>query len=199
MNSSADVGLRERKKRERSAEIVDAAQRLVLDRGLDDVTVEEIAEAAGISPRTFFNYFETKDDAVLGQSTAELGEDFARTFVDGGPTGDLWTDVEHLVLELVDHAGDGARVRRAFELMHVEPRLLARHVAWIETYRGRVTDLFAERHARRPLPASADLCSLMTFTLLRVAGQRWEAAGRTGTLAEHLHDAVAEIVALARA
>jgi AcrR family transcriptional regulator len=197
--NTADLGLRERKKRERSDVIADVAQRLVLDRGLDGVTVEEIAAAAAISPRTFFNYYETKDDAVLGQSAIRLGEGFVRAFVDGGPTGDFWTDVEHLVLELVDATGDGARVRRAFELMHAEPRLLARHVAWFELHRGRVTELFAARSEQRPLPASPDLCSLMTFTVLRVAGEAWESAGRSGALADHLHGAVTQVVALGRA
>jgi AcrR family transcriptional regulator len=85
--STPGDGLRERKKRARTDAIVDAAQRLVLDRGLDAVTVEAIAEAAGISPRTFFNYFETKDDAVLGQGAFRLGHEIREEFAAGGPPG----------------------------------------------------------------------------------------------------------------
>ncbi|NOV96787.1 TetR family transcriptional regulator [Isoptericola halotolerans] len=196
---TTEPGLRERKKQERADAIVDAAQSLVLDRGLDAVTVEEIADVAGISARTFFNYFDTKDDAVLGQTALRLGEDFVLAFVEGGPTGSFWGDVERLVLELVGRVGDPGRVHRAFGLMHSEPRLLARHVVWIEGHRGRITELFAARAATAPLPAAADLCSLTTFTALRAAGERWESTGRSGSLADHLHDVVAELAALGRA
>lgn len=59
-------GLRARKKRETRRAIHEAALRLVADRGLDGVTAEEIASAATVSARTFFNYYGTKDAAVLG-------------------------------------------------------------------------------------------------------------------------------------
>lgn len=58
--------LRERKKAETWIAIHEAAASLAQQRGLEQATVEVIAEAAGVSPRTFFNYFPTKEDAVLG-------------------------------------------------------------------------------------------------------------------------------------
>lgn len=68
---SQGQGLRERKKAETRAALADAALRLADENGPDKVTVEAIADAAGVSPRTFFNYFSTKDEAILGMARAD--------------------------------------------------------------------------------------------------------------------------------
>jgi AcrR family transcriptional regulator len=64
-------GLRERKKAKTRAAIRDQALRLIKKQGYDATTVEQIAEAAEVSPSTFFRYFPTKEDVVL-QDDMEL-------------------------------------------------------------------------------------------------------------------------------
>jgi len=59
-----ETGLRERKRRETRAALSLAALRLCFQRGWDNVTVDDIADAANVSPRTFRNYFSTKAEAV---------------------------------------------------------------------------------------------------------------------------------------
>ncbi|MDA8268819.1 MAG: TetR family transcriptional regulator [Actinomycetota bacterium] len=62
------------KKRVTRAALRRAALTLVGERGLGRVTVEEIAAAAGVSTRTFFNYFPTKEDAVIGWDPSVLAD-----------------------------------------------------------------------------------------------------------------------------
>jgi AcrR family transcriptional regulator len=63
-NGLVGLGLRQRKRRETRATLSLAAIRLCMQRGWDNVTVDDIAEAANVSPRTLRNYFSTKAEAV---------------------------------------------------------------------------------------------------------------------------------------
>src|SRR5947209_19224736 len=60
------LGRRERKKRDTRKALSSAAVRLAAERGPEQVTIEDIAEAADVSIRTFFNYFSSKEEAIVG-------------------------------------------------------------------------------------------------------------------------------------
>ncbi len=95
-NVQEEMSLREQKRLETRLRIEDAATSLVDKRGFSATTIEEICEHAGISRRTFFNYFDSKDSAVLG-SPSEMFSDDQRTYFLKTPTEDLL----HLTVELV--------------------------------------------------------------------------------------------------
>ena len=76
-------GLRERKKQLTRRDLHRAALELAQENGVDAATVDAIAARAGVSARTFFNYFPTTDDALLGNDPTT--EDRARAMVDAAP------------------------------------------------------------------------------------------------------------------
>src|SRR5580700_7578925 len=99
-------GLRERKKVATRHALGVAAMRLAIDRGLDNVLVEDIAEAAGVSTRTFNNYFTSKHEAICA-----LGFDRAMrigsALRERPASEDLWTAIVHAVMSVygaADHA-----------------------------------------------------------------------------------------------
>lgn len=83
MTGDIAPGLRERNKARARAEIATAALRLFADRGFEGVTVDQIVDAAGVSRRTFFRYFETKEDALLADYP-ELNRRLTQGMVDCG-------------------------------------------------------------------------------------------------------------------
>ena len=64
-------GLRERKKQATQKALREAALRLALERGPENVRVDDIAAAAGVSPRTYNNYYSSREQAIVAAVTAE--------------------------------------------------------------------------------------------------------------------------------
>lgn len=104
-------GLRERKKRETRLALHRAALELVDEHGLAAVTTDEIAARADVSPRTFFNYFPSKDAAVLGSGPEDLEQ--LRTLVLGRPPDEEPLEVmRHVTRALLAPAGLDPKLRR---------------------------------------------------------------------------------------
>lgn len=185
------AGLRARKKVARREALIDAAHALVQEHGLDRVTVEGICARAGVSARTFFNYFQSKDDAVLGIEPLTVDTTAAARFAAGGPTGRLGSDLEHLVVSLVDRPTmNRDRIACAMELARREPRLLGRQVVAFERHHAEIAGLIAARLDLPPTAPRVELLTLMVMALTRGAFVQWEAGGQQ----EDVRDVAAQVV-----
>jgi AcrR family transcriptional regulator len=83
-------GLRERKKRQTRQHISDVATGLFLERGFDEVTIAEVAEAADVSVNTVYNYFPAKEDLFLDRSKSVV--DRLSRYVRGRDRGESAAD-----------------------------------------------------------------------------------------------------------
>jgi AcrR family transcriptional regulator len=138
-------GLRERKKRAARRALQRAALELTAERGLEHVTVEDIAAAADMSPRTFFNYFASKEDALVAPDEQALAQ-LARDLVDR-PAAEA--PLEALRAVLVDHvraqAPDLDLLRLRMSVVEPNPALLPRLVGSFAAAERTFANAVAER------------------------------------------------------
>ena len=185
--SAHDTTRRDRKKLATRQALRCAALDLVAERGYAHVTVEDIAEAADVSPRTFFNYFPSKEAALLGDD-GEL--DVLRADILGRPADeDPFAVVEHVVCAHVAAKGrhpdgtwrDPEALLRRMQAVQSDPHLLAALVAHMAAFERVVADAVAERIGVEvtsdPYPA---LLAASGMAVARVALLYWARAGGAG-------------------
>ena len=129
--SRAETSLRERRRERTWTNIHETALRLARQHGMRGTTVEGIAAEAGISPRTFLNYFGTKEDAVLGLRAPTITDDLLAS--DRAHENDnLIVRITHLLLYIVRHSfnfADHAKFReRIDEFPEFRHRLKVHHI-----------------------------------------------------------------------
>ncbi|MEU4343911.1 helix-turn-helix domain-containing protein [Nocardia sp. NPDC023852] len=165
------IGLREQKKLRTELDLCMAARRLTIERGLDATTVEDIARAVGVSPRTFFNYYETKMDAVVGP-VGEIGTpELRELFTAGGPTGVLMDDLTWLFaagFEPESEVREG--ISLVIEIIKTEPRVLAAFVASGVRLEATLGELLSARLGSEASPEFTSLAAgVMTTITTRAA------------------------------
>ena len=179
------AGLRERKKQATREALREAALRLAVERGPDQVRVEDIAEAAGVSPRTYNNYFASREQAIVAAITADREARIAAA-VTARPAGVRLADaVAEAVIEQYTNTGEPE-----YKVMLLLTTRTALRDAFLDTTIGiepPLTSAIAERlgdaggHTARVLAASvAAAVRIALEGWLRPGGTMGTAAGKSG-------------------
>jgi AcrR family transcriptional regulator len=177
--------LRERKKLATRRALRRAALDLVAERGFARVTVEDIAEAADVSPRTFFNYFPSKEAALFGDDTGRT-EALRLRLIQQSP-GESALEALRVVLieeararteELRQLGGDPASQLQRIKAAHLDPHLAAARAAHMAMIECVVADALAERLGadpeRDPYPL---LLAMEAMGMMRAAMSFWASSG----------------------
>jgi AcrR family transcriptional regulator len=138
------TGLRERKRARVRQELMDAAAALFAERGFDQVTVDEIADAADVAPRTFYRYFPVKEDvatADLQETSALLLEELAARPPEEPPLVALREAIRLPVARVLEQP----RLCAAMRMLGTSPSLLAHEMAMRARTSEAVTRVLAER------------------------------------------------------
>ncbi|MFD4858843.1 acyl-CoA-like ligand-binding transcription factor [Streptomyces atratus] len=169
----SSVGLRERKKEATRQAVHEATLRLTVEHGFDHVTVEAVADAAGISRRTFSNYFTGKEDALLHGEEQQI-RDLVRTVRDRPAEETAWAALRAAMTQFAERVAPPERewaLRTRLAMQH--PSLLARQLA---NHAALERDL-AEAVASRRSPSQKSVRPLVLaaafLSALRIAMRMW--------------------------
>lgn len=142
---------RERKKLETRRALERSALRLFAERGYEQTTVEDIAEAADVAVRTFFRYFSSKQDVLFGDVVTDrisrLRHELAERPRDENPLESI-----RIVMALLDFTGpdEEQQILARMELMRRQPSFVGRYLEIMDDLRRAIVDFVADRTGLDP-------------------------------------------------
>jgi AcrR family transcriptional regulator len=198
MSDPTPVPIRERTRRLAQTELTSVAQDLFLAHGYEDTTVDQIAAAAGMSKRTFFRYFSSKDDLVIGKY--DLFADRMADAFDARPADEpVWQSLRRvfdIALDYVEDPHQRARNDAMSDIVRSTPQLYARYLEKMQ----RVQQLLIGRVATRlrgtnAVPSDPQPAAIVgaAFACMQAASQTWSASDRSEPFADYIDKAMAAV------
>jgi AcrR family transcriptional regulator len=174
---SAVVGLRERKKARTREALRDAAMALFTRQGFDRTTVEEIAEACEVSPRTFFRYFPTKEDVLFADADDRRG--ILLAVLADRPADEPPVVALHAAMRALasDYRHDRAELVARFKVVDGSPQLQAYKAEHQHGWEAAVVDALEQRPVvGAPVPRDElQLLAALGTAAFRVSVDVWVA------------------------
>lgn len=165
------TNLRARQRLQTAEELRRAAVDLVFEHGLDNVTTEMIADEAGVSPRTFFNYYPFKEAALIPPK-----EDFPETAIAlfiAAP-GSLEEDLITLIVPMTScWDDDRPMIRKLFSMANSHPKLSALKASSVHEHEMDLRMLMAARLGQRETDFLPMLFASVITSAIRIAMETW--------------------------
>lgn len=130
--------------------ISEVAQELFMSQGFEATTVDQIAAAAGMSRRTFFRYFESKEDVLTGRYEL-VADDLAETLSQSPVDEPMWDSLRRCFDSLLDYYRDPHRRERdaiTWLLIETSPALFASYLVRLEKMKEQLLGVLVERTTR---------------------------------------------------
>jgi AcrR family transcriptional regulator len=177
------TALRARKQDFVRGAIWDAAVDLFAETGFEETTIEQIARAAGVSTRTFFRYFASKND-LMGQGMVTYSALLSDAIRSAPPAFSSLQVVRHAVQEIAAEAASHPRTR---QIMHIASTSVAAREAQLSR-RAEVEDAVTEAFAQTCRTAPSDdvtprLLAGLTLSLVDVTFRAWSKRGEPDIVA----------------
>src|ERR1700729_7704 len=197
------VSLRERKKLATRRLLRRAALGLVAERGLANVTVEDIAEAAEVSPRTFFNYFPSKEAVLFGgdpDRAAALRDGIVSEAPDKSALDALRLvlarDSETMADELRSLGGDPADWLRRMKVARTDPHVRAAHAAQMAMIERAIAEGLAARlGADQETDPYPGVVAAAAVSVVRACLSFWAGSGGATSLGQLIDEAFLSLAA----
>jgi AcrR family transcriptional regulator len=168
------LGLRAKKQAWTRDAIWDAAIDLFAARGFEAVTIEEIADAARVSRRSFFRYFESKND-LMALPIADVTAGIANALKSCPTSAPAGAVLEHVVVALAEESAADPRNAKVMKLVVKSQAAREALTSRLLTVQGQIEKAFARRFDD---PVMVQTLSWMTVSALSVGTRHWFANGR---------------------
>lgn len=175
-------GIRARKKTERRHRIEDAALTLFETNGFGATTIEDIAAASDIAPRTFFSYFTTKEDVVLADYAARL-ERIVEELEQQPPGASPWNALRAAFSVVAsDYQRERHALIRRFTIMAATPSIQARNLQLQAGWEDALAQALTSRTDGAHDGADPRLLAAAALAGMRASLHQWFATGHRAPL-----------------